>query len=259
MFPEMDGNIVHVDYDRNSWRYMNYERSNPKEDLNCYRIGCAIRQQCDILEPYRVSKGGGSAYGGQWVPNPNKPNEVILKGSPNTIQRHYIPGKNGGYWVQVKYGDDGWAVKIRHETIHTPNQDHTDPHDHIIEYDPSHRPIYVKPQINYPIELYPDGAPEFKVYYQSGVTYMAFYYNAEELRFKTISEFKRSLHDGGEIVIEWCDRSYGIFFNGTQFYLTSQDGSTDYFQTADDLLEWHICGDRLRDVITQVTVLDRAL
>lgn len=24
-FPEMDGNIVHVDYDRSSWRYMNYE------------------------------------------------------------------------------------------------------------------------------------------------------------------------------------------------------------------------------------------
>ena len=31
---------------------------------------------------------------------------------------------------------------------------------------------------------------------------MIFYYNAEELRFKTISEFKRSIHDGGEIVIE---------------------------------------------------------
>lgn len=88
---------------------------------------------------------------------------------------------------------------------------------------------------------------------------MEFYYNAEELRFKTISEFKRNLHDGGEIVIEWGDHSYGIFFNGTQSYIASQDGSTNYFQTADDLLEQHICGDRLRDVITQVTVLDRAL
>ena len=66
---------------------------------------------------------------------------------------------------------------------------------------------------------------------------MVFYYNAEELRFKTISEFKRSIKDGGEIVIEWDGRSYGIFFNGTQFYMTSQDGSTVYFQTADELLE----------------------
>ena len=42
---------------------------------------------------------------------------------------------------------------------------------------------------------------------------MVFYYNAEELRFKTISEFKRSIKDGGEIVIEWDGRSYGIFFS----------------------------------------------
>ena len=258
-FPEMQGNIVYVDYDRNSWRYMNYERSLPKEDLDCYRIGGAIHKEYDIMEPYRIGKGGGSAYGGQWKPNPNKPNEVILQGPPNTIGRHYIPGKSGGYWVQVKYGSDGWAVKIRHETNHNPNQDHTDPHDHIIEYDPLHCPIYVKPQINYPIEQYPDGAPEFKLFNQTGVTKMVFYYNAEELRFKTISEFKRSIKDGGEIVIEWDGRSYGIFFNGTQFYITSQDGSTVYFQTADELLEQHISDDRLRDIITQVTVLDRAL
>ena len=88
---------------------------------------------------------------------------------------------------------------------------------------------------------------------------MIFYYNAEELRFKTISEFKRSIHDGGEIIIERNGHSYGIFFNGTQFYMTSQEGSTDHFQTADELLERHISGDRLRDIITQVTVLDRAL
>ena len=41
--------------------------------------------------------------------------------------------------------------------------------------------------------------------------------------------------------------------------MTSQEGSTDYFQTADELLERHISGDRLLDIITQVTVLDRAL
>lgn len=88
---------------------------------------------------------------------------------------------------------------------------------------------------------------------------MAFYYNAEELRFKTISEFKRSIQDGGEIVIEWGGRSYGIFFSGTQFYMTSQDSSTAYFQTVDELLEQHIGSDRLRDIITQAAVLDRAL
>lgn len=39
--------------------------------------------------------------------------------------------------------------------------------------------------------------------------------------------------------------------------MTSQEGSTDYFQTADELLERHISSDRLRDIITRVTVLDR--
>ncbi|MEJ5967549.1 hypothetical protein [Flavonifractor porci] len=32
-FPEMRGNIIHVDYERSSWRYVNYESSPPKEDL----------------------------------------------------------------------------------------------------------------------------------------------------------------------------------------------------------------------------------
>ena len=58
-FPEMQGNIVYVDYDRSSWRYMNYERSLPKEDLDCYKIGSAIHQNYDIMEPYRIGKGGG--------------------------------------------------------------------------------------------------------------------------------------------------------------------------------------------------------
>ena len=53
-FPEMSGNIVYVDYDRSSWRYMNYERSLPKEDLDCYLIGGSNFQNCDIMEPYRV-------------------------------------------------------------------------------------------------------------------------------------------------------------------------------------------------------------
>ena len=59
------------------------------------------------MKPYRIGKGGGSAYGGQWVPNPNKPNEVILQGPPNSIQRHYIPGKmeDTGYKSNMEMTD----------------------------------------------------------------------------------------------------------------------------------------------------------
>ncbi|MFQ9412288.1 MAG: hypothetical protein ACLR1T_16365 [Evtepia gabavorous] len=30
-FPEMQGNLIYVDYERSSWRYLNYERSFPKK------------------------------------------------------------------------------------------------------------------------------------------------------------------------------------------------------------------------------------
>lgn len=185
---------------------------------------------------------------------------MILQGPANTILRHFIPGKKEGYWVQVKYGSDGWAVKIRHETKHTTNEDHTNPHDHIIEYNPyNHAPIYVKPQINYPKEQYPDGAPEFKCWMNGSDMIMQFAYNAEELRYKTISEFKWSLHQGGEIVIEWNEHSYGIFYNGEKFYVTTENYEESYYDSPDELLEYCIDGQRLRDIITQVTVLERTL
>ena len=184
---------------------------------------------------------------------------MILIGPPNTIQRYFLPSKKGGYWVQVKYGNDGWATKIRHETDHYGNGIHTNPHDHIIDYDPSHAPIFLKPQINYPAEAYPDGAPEFKFYCQEVISKMAFQYSEETMRFKTISEFKRSLCDGGEIVIEWHGSSYGIFSDGKKFILSRPDGQIEYYESIDHILEVHINDYRIRDIITQVIVIDRAL
>ena len=88
-FPGMEGNIVHVDYDRSSWRYMNYERSLPKEDLDCYKIGGAIHKEYDIMEPYRIGKGGGSAYGGGY--KPAKP-EDERSGMGFTIMQSFMDG-----------------------------------------------------------------------------------------------------------------------------------------------------------------------
>ena len=69
----MQGNIVYVDYDLSSWRYMSYERGAQKEDLESFKIGGAPRVSYDTIESYLIGKGGGSAYGGKWCPNPNKP------------------------------------------------------------------------------------------------------------------------------------------------------------------------------------------
>ena len=67
------------------------------------------------------------------------------------------------------------------------------------------------------MEIYPDGAPEFKFFKEVGVCKMFFQYNEEEMRFKTLSEFKRSIRDGGEIVVEWSGTCYGLFYNGEKF------------------------------------------
>ena len=49
-FPEMQGNIVPVDYERSSWRYMSYERSFHKNDLDAFKIDGAPQLSCDTID-----------------------------------------------------------------------------------------------------------------------------------------------------------------------------------------------------------------
>ena len=84
-FPEMQGNIIYVDYERSSWRYMSYERGFPHENLDAFKIGGTSSNNRDTIEPFLIGKGGGSAYGGKWKPNPNKPQDKIFLGPPNTV------------------------------------------------------------------------------------------------------------------------------------------------------------------------------
>ena len=67
-FPEMQGDLVSVDYERSSWRYMNYEPRLQKEDLEAFKIGGTYHKFCDTIEPYLIGKGGG-----EWRPSPKKP------------------------------------------------------------------------------------------------------------------------------------------------------------------------------------------
>lgn len=93
-FPEMEGNIVYVDYERSSWRYLNTRQAFSKENLEDFMIGETYRPESDRIEAYLdipSFKGGGSAYGGKWKPNPNKPaiadflaNQVKLNGHLRT-------------------------------------------------------------------------------------------------------------------------------------------------------------------------------
>ena len=249
-FPEMDGNIVHVDYDRSSWRYMSFERRLQKEDIDCYLVGGTTSQNCDILEPYRIGKGGGSAFGGAW--KPSKPEDYRLIGKPGEIKITYA---KDGSKIETKIGEDGRAVSERHHTTSPNAKYHSDPHDHIINWESPRygMPNFVKPHINYWPDEYPDGAPEFKLYGGKSM------HNSEEdNRFKTISEFKECIIRGGEPVFIWNGDTYGVCFADTGYCIAHIDGTGEKMcSTPDDVLEYLLDGDRLRDVITRVSVVSR--
>ncbi|MDY3080358.1 MAG: hypothetical protein SOR56_09200 [Oscillospiraceae bacterium] len=86
-------------------------------------------------------------------------------------------------------------------------------------------------------------------------------YDPEAYRFKTISEFKTSMRYGAEVVIEWQGQEYGIWSENGSIRITCSDipNENNIFENSDAALEYMVGSDRLRDVITQVTVLDRTI
>lgn len=260
----MEGNIIPVDYERSGWKYMSFDKKAAEKELESFLIGGRHELNCDILEPFRTGnvKGGGSAYGGKWRPNPDKPNEVILQGPPDTIQRYFIETRKEGYWVLVKYNHEGWAIKIRHFTDHGAPGNHTNPHDKEIEYDPTNgTPNFnAHPDIHYPAAEYPEGPPEFKSHPITKV----FSYNPEAWRFQTLAEFKSSVTRGAEITFAWDGRQYHIcsIWTGEQMKyaivpLDTLQQST--YDSAEDMLSYCVGNERLRNIIKQAEILDRTL
>lgn len=279
-FPEMEGNIVYVDYELSSWKYQNddYTPSKflpyicgemplPGNSGIVIKSGCVLREDTDF-------KGMGSAYGGAW--QPAKPEDERFLGKPGEIKDTFISTGKGGYWVSTKIGPDGKAVGERHYTDHGNHGIHTIPHDHIIDWNVPKPgiPNFMKPQINYLPEEYPDGAPEFKHY--GGMNFMKGYPTLERLeqnRFKTISDFKDCMIRGGEVEFVWKDRDklFGIFSGVkktptspiqiliTRTYVDDPEPTELWCDTADEVLEYSIDGDRLRDIITKVEVTDRTI
>ena len=93
-FPEMQGNLVYVDYERSSWRYMNYERSIGAEDLEDFKIGGQSPSVRGTIASYidvPLIKGSGSAYGRQWTPKNEFDKRLI--GKPGEIKKNYKKSK----------------------------------------------------------------------------------------------------------------------------------------------------------------------
>ena len=84
-------------------------------------------------------------------------------------------------------------------------------------------------------------------------------YNSEEdNRFKTISEFKECVIRGGEPVFLWNGDGYGVCFVDGGYCIARIDGTHERIcNSPDAVLEYTIHGDRLRDIITRVTVISR--
>jgi hypothetical protein len=147
-FPEMEGDIVYVDYELSSWKYMNYERKVADEDIGAYKIGGYAPDSCDTMSAYMVSAGGGSAYGGDW--KPSKDSDRRLVGNPGDINRD---GDN-----ETHIGPNGKADRERHNTDHGNSKYHSNPHDHRIYWD--ERGPHWDKGINY----WDGNVPDFKSY-----------------------------------------------------------------------------------------------
>ena len=259
-FPEMQGNLVYVDYERSSWRYMNYERSIGAEDLEDFKIGGQSPSVRGTIASYidvPLIKGSGSAYGRQWTPKNEFDKRLI--GKPGEIKISY---KKDGTMYKTKIGDDGRAVLERHYTSAPNPKYHSDPHDHVIDW---HTPREGIPNFGPPINYWDRDAPEFKSYSSycwSGSMKSIIYdtSTSEDMRFETISDFKDCITRGGEVVFSWGAKRYGVFKSGSQYCIALSSGERErWCDTADEVLEYTVGGDWLRDVITQVTVLDRTI
>ena len=280
-FPEMQGDIVFVDYELSSWKYMNDDPYVPSKYVK-YICGAEplpvgsdlIIKQGHVLSRYEecynhyIQTGMGSAYGGKWRPNPNKPEDQRFLGTPGEIKTTF---KNG-YRVDTKIGQDGRAGKERHYTDHGFPKYHTNPHDHLIYWDENNGTPRMGREINYPKSNYPTGAPEFKDFKEMNVLNTIVKANSlEENRFKTISDFKDCMRRGGEVEFIWDGKTFGVFSKLqkapsspqqmliSQVYVENMEQTEKWCDSADEVLEYRVGNDRLRDVITQVTVTDRTI
>lgn len=85
--------------------------------------------------------------------------------------------------------------------------------------------------------------------------------SADQNRFVTISGFKTCMRWHGEVEFMWENTVYNItHYNGYISISHSRCQETEKLcKSFDEVLEYIVGTDRLRDVITQVTVLDHTI
>lgn len=244
-FPEMQGNILYIDYDLSSWQHYEDDECKsfyPSERIFKYHSGRVMFEW--------EEKGGGSASGGKWIPK--KEAHKRLVGTPNTINTYIF--ENGDVYL-TKIGDDGYAILERHCTTHNrEHTGHTNPHDHIIDWSNGY-PTWIL------LANYPDGnAPEFKHYERTDK--MHYFANSAELQFESISDFKWCMRCGGEVEFTWNDKSYGIGHeqDGKMVFYEANNAASEIFcNSSDEILNIMLGKFRLREIITEINVIARSI
>lgn len=244
-FPEMQGNILYIDYDLSSWQHYEDDECKsfyPPERIFKYHSGRVVFEH--------EEKGGGSASGGKWIPK--KEAHKRLVGTPNTINTYTF--ENGDVFL-TKIGDDGYAVLERHCTTHNrEHTGHTNPHDHIIDWSNGY-PVWIL------LANYPDGnAPEFKHYERTDK--MNYFANSTELQFESISDFKWCMRCGGEVEFIWNGKMYGIGHEQDGkivFYEANNTASEVFCNSSDEVLNIMLGKFKLREIITEINVTVRSI
>ena len=269
-FPEMEGNIIFVDYELSSWKYL--DDSYVPSKYVAYILGeqpvpnsCSFKVKSGhVLQEDTKPKGMGSAFGGKWRPNPSKPADQRYIGIPGEIKRTIMP--NGDVY-QTKIGPDGRAVMERHHTVHNRPDKHTNPHDHEILWSTPDGHPEPQPPINYPNEV-----PEFKQYIGGkSMGEILYIPNDGSLNFASISDFKWCVSHGGEVEFKWNGKVFGIWSKLrkipkdpfqiliSQVMIEDIEDTEKWCDTADEVLEYIVDGVRLREIITEVEVTARTI
>lgn len=259
-FPEMEGNILFVDYDLSSWQHYSDDIGKSADMVFVEKYGAVTNNsvpksfQRKQVYGYVMSecfKGMGSSEGGDWRPDPNKPDEARFLGEPNSIGSYQ---KRNGAIYMTKYDDKGKAERERHLTNHGNPKKHTNPHDHTVDWS-NGRPKLIE-QVDYKGDI-----PEFK-----GKTIMQTTLDIDEYnysnRFKTLYDFTDSLNRGGEIQFDWNEKSYSLTpcANNEFAFCEAYKPETEIMcKDTNEVLELIVDGQKLREIITKVTVTERTI
>ena len=255
-FSEMRGDIIYIDYELNSWKYLNDEKMK-SYFKHTDPVLTGMSERDIIYKTGYVCKGGGSAYGGKWIPKKEADKRFV--GKPREIKTTYYKG----YSVDTKIGDNGYAIRERHYTTAPNEKYHTNPHDHEITWEDNY------PNLGKAINYWDGNVPEFK---SLNYNYKMGCVKIVVDKFESITEIKESIMWGGEVAFRIKSGvEYGIFrfakddiilsiSDCNKEGLTFQDGNDElHFTNVDDLLEYKLNGSPLKDILLEADITWRAI